>query len=126
MSINDRNIKLIEDFFNRVSKPITCKVLSQGGKYFINIEDRYVMVYDPNTFNPIWVPTYRFMVGDKLHNIGTFDNDMYKLLDNFLPHLSDKIEIYAIRKDLDNEDGVIPPLTLLPNYYKENEPHRSF
>ena len=122
MSVNDKNIKLIEDFFNRVSTPLTCKVLSQKEKYFINIENRYVMIYDPNNFTP----TYRFMVGDKIHNVGTFGNDMYKLLDNFLPHLSDKIEIYATRKDLDNEDGVIPPLTLLPNYYKENEPHRSF
>lgn len=119
---NDRNIILIEDFFNRVSKPITCKVVSQGDKYFINIENRYVMVYNPTTFDP----TYRFMVDDKLHNIGISDNNMYKLLDNFLPHLSDKIEIYATRKDLDNEDGITPPLTLLPNYYKENEPHRSF
>jgi len=122
MSINDKNIKLIEDFFNRISKPITCKVLFQEGKYFINIENKCVVVYNPFTFDP----TYRFIVGDKHHEIGILDNDMYKLLNYFLPHLSDKIEIYATRKDLDNEDGVIPPLTLLPNYYKENEPHRSF
>ena len=112
MRSDDSTTQLIESFFNRVYKPLTCKVQSSKGMFFIKIKDLCEIFFEEGS-----LPQYRFVRGDSDYD------DMYTLFYYFLPQVSDKIEIYAIHEWSDSQNNVYPSLKLLPNYHIGNESH---
>jgi hypothetical protein len=83
----------------------------------IYVHNKYVMIYDPSTFSPI----YSFLIENEITSEFSRYGDLYNHFYNFLPQLSNNIEIYAMNKNDESE------FRLLPNYLKDViSEHRSF
>jgi hypothetical protein len=114
---NDKNRRLIEEFFNTMCKPLVGNVTYEGKLCKIYVHNKYVMIYDPSTFSPI----YSFLVENENTSEFSRYGDLYNHFYNFLPQLSNNIEIYAMNKNDESE------YRLLPNYLKDViSEHRSF
>lgn len=96
--MSDKLIPIIERLFKIDYHELTPIIGVKDGEYSIHIKEEFVMVYDPNTFSPV----FKFIRDDKIVmtiNEYTVDLGFYDVLDSFLPDI--KIKIYWKKKGID-------------------------
>ena len=109
--MSDKLIPIIERLFKIDHHEITPIVEFKNGEYSILIKEEFVVVYEPNTFSPV----FKFFRDDKIVltiNESTVDLGFYDILDSFLPDI--KIKIYWKKKGIDEYKYIMRDYEVIP------------
>ena len=90
-----KTIKIIEKLFKVTFPKLTPIVSVDNGEYSIHIKEEFVVVYDPNTFTPV----YKFFIDEgrvETLFVESLDLNFYRVFDNFIPQI--KIKMYWKKK----------------------------